>query len=442
MAWDFISNSKNEKIQPYYLNSELGHLPFLFLMSEKRPEDYTMELGPMGPIGEGAALMLRVNRNCPWNQCLFCPVYKKEKSSARRAGEIKGDIDKARRIGDLLESVSWDMGLNGWVRREVIDAVIRNHPEIYGDYPSGVTAEQLLAIRSLSNVGNWFRCGTQRVFLQDANALFAKPGDLIEVLRYLKNSFPTVDTVTAYARAKTCAQRSSEELRELHDAGLSWCFVGIESGCDEVLDYMKKGAKPKEHISGGQKLMASGIKMAAFVMPGLGGRNNELSQRHTRDTVAVLNEIKPTEVRVRSLAVLENAPLYARWESGEFQAPTEDQMVEELKALINGISFDCALETLQMTNVFTLKGQLPARKPSFLESINGYQAMGLLERARFIFNRYCHGGYLGFIQSWGRDDSGLMKKIEEAKGSLKRETPDALEKVERAVLAIKSKGIP
>jgi len=411
-------------------------------MSEKRPEDYTMELGPMGPIGEGAALMLRVNRNCPWNQCLFCPVYKREKFSARSVGEIKGDIDRARRIGDLLESTSWDMGLNGRVRHEVIEAVIRNHPEIYGDYPSGVTGEQFSAIRSLSNVANWFMYGTQRVFLQDANALFAKPEDLIEVLGYLKNSFPTVDTVTAYARAKTCAQRSSEELRELHDAGLSWCFVGIESGCDEVLDYMKKGAKQKEHISGGQKLMASGIKMAAFVMPGLGGGNQELSQRHTRDTVSVLNEIKPTEVRVRSLAVLESAPLYARWESGEFQAPTDDWMVEELKALIDGISFDCTFETLQMTNLFTLKGQLPERRPSFLESINCYQAMGLFERARFIFNRYCHGGYLGFIQSCGRDDSSLMKKIEEAKKSLERETPDALEKVEGVVLAIKSKGIP
>jgi len=82
-------------------------------MSENRPENYTMELGPMGPIGEGVALMLRVNRNCPWNQCLFCPVYKREKFLARSVGEVKGDIDKARRIGDLLDSISWDMGLNG-----------------------------------------------------------------------------------------------------------------------------------------------------------------------------------------------------------------------------------------------------------------------------------------------------------------------------------------
>ena len=411
-------------------------------MSEKKPEDYTMELGPMGPIGEGAALMLRVNRNCPWNQCLFCSVYKRGKFSARSTAEIKEDIDKARRIGDLLDCISRDMGLNGRVQPEVVETAVRNHPEIYGEYPSKATGEQRLAVRSLNNTANWIRWGARRVFLQDANALFMKPGDLVEVLGYLKESFPTIDTVTTYARSKTCAQRSSEELREIHDAGLSWCFVGIESGCDEVLDYMRKGAKQQEHISGGQKLMASGIKMAAFVMPGLGGGNRELSQRHTRDTNFVLNEIKPTEVRVRSLAVLESAPLFERWESGEFQAPTDDQMVEELKALINEIAFDCTFETLQMTNVFTLRGRLPARRQSFLESINRYQTMGPLERAHFLFNRYCHGGYLGFIQSCGRDDSGLINKIQEAERSLERKAPDAPEKVERAVLAIKSKGIP
>lgn len=145
---------------------------------------------------------------------------------------------------------------------------------------------------------------------------------------------------------------------------------------------------------------------------------------------------------MRSLAVLESAPLYTKWESGDFQAPTDDQMVGELKALINGITFDCTFETLQMTNVFTLKGSLPARRQTFLESIDRYQAMEPIERAHFLFNRYFHGGYLDFIRSWGRADSSLKGKIREAEKSLEGETPDALEKVERAVFPIKSKGIP
>jgi hypothetical protein len=396
----------------------------------------------MGPIGEGAALMLRVNRNCPWNQCLFCSVYKQSRFSARSVEEIKGDIDTARRIGDLLEGKSREMGLNGWIQQEVIEKVIREQPEIFGDYPTRVTQEQRLALRCLSNVAGWYMYGARRVFLQDANALFLKAGDLVEVLRYLKGAFPTVDTVTCYARAKTCAQRTPEELKELHEAGLSWCFVGIESGCDRVLDSMKKGATQGDHISGGQKLMASGIKMAAFVMPGLAGGDREMSARHILDTLDVLNEIRPTEIRVRSLAVLESAPLRGKWEAGEFLPPSEEQMVDELKGLIEGVNFDCTFETLQMTNLFTFKGQLPARRNAFLDAISDYQALSPLERARYLLNRYIRGGYLDFVQSWDCPDPTLQKKIGEAEKSLEEESPEALGKVERVLWAVKSKGIP
>lgn len=315
------------------------------MMTLKKPEEYTMELGPMGPIGEGEALLLRVNRNCPWNKCLFCPVYKGKKFSTRSVAEIKYDIDAVRRVCDLLATASWEVGLNGRIRKEAIEALIRSNPEIYGEAPVLITQEQWLALQSLNNIANWLRYGARRVFLQDANALFLNSKDLIEVLQHLKKSFSSIDTITCYARSKTIAQRSAEELRELRDAGLSWSFVGIESGCDEVLDYMRKGATMKEHISGGQKMMAAGISLAAFVMPGLAGNNREMSTKHILDTIAVLNDIKPTEMRVRSLAILENAPLYPRWESGEFAAPTEDQMIEELKMLLQGFNFDWSRET-------------------------------------------------------------------------------------------------
>lgn len=103
---------------------------------------------------------------------------------------------------------------------------------------------------------------------------------------------------------------------------------------------------------------------------------------------------------------------------------------------------NCSFETLKMTNVLILKGSLPARRQTFLESIDRYQAMEPIERAHFLFNRYCHGGYLDFIRAWGRDDNRLKGKIQEAEKSLERKAPDALEKVERAGFAIKSKGIP
>jgi radical SAM superfamily enzyme YgiQ (UPF0313 family) len=411
-------------------------------MPAMKPDDYTMELGPMGPIGEGAALMLRVNRNCPWNQCLFCSVYKPSKFSVRSVEEVKRDIDAARRIGDLLEGTSFEIGWNGYVQHEVIEATIKKYPGVYGEVPSRNTETQRTALRCFGNVANWHMHGARRVFLQDANALFMKPAELIEVLRYLKKAFPTVDTVTCYARSRTCAQRSAQEWKDLHAAGLSWCFVGIESGNDEVLAFMKKGTSRQEHMEGGRKLMDSGVRMAAFVMPGLAGRDPERSRKHTVDTVAVLNEIRPSEVRVRSLAILERAPLYGKWEAGDFLLPGEDQMVKELRELIEGLDFDCAFETLQMTNAFTFRGRLPARKSAFLDALGDYQSLPPLERARYLLSRYVGGGYLDFLQSWDCLGPTLQKKLEEAESSIAEEAPDALKKVEAVLSALKSKGIP
>jgi hypothetical protein len=412
-------------------------------VTEVKPVDYSMEMGPMGPIGEGGALMLRVNRNCPWNRCLFCPAYKERRFSPRTGAEIEREIDAVRRVVDLLESASWEIGLGGRIQAETVERAVHSHPEIYGEGPGRIAPEQASAARhTLYNVAGWLANGGARVFLQDANALVMKTGELAGALKYLQRCFPSVTAVTSYARSKTCAQKSAAELQELKDAGLSWVFVGIESGNDEVLKRMRKGAAKKDHMDAGRKIISSGIRMAAFVMPGLGGGAPDLSRSHVRDTLEVLNEIRPTEVRVRSLAVLETSLLAKEVEEGQFSPPTEDGMAEELRMLLEGISFDCTFETLQMTNLFAFKGLLGERRDQWLGQIEHFQRKSPLERAQFLFCRYVNGGYLHCVKSWGKDSAALAALVAAAEKSLEGHSPDAPAKVERAVFAIKSKGIP
>ena len=70
----------------------------------------SFEQGPIRPPNEARSLLLRVTRNCPWNQCLFCPVYKRRKFSMRTVDEIKQDIQTARDIADDIKSVSQKLG--------------------------------------------------------------------------------------------------------------------------------------------------------------------------------------------------------------------------------------------------------------------------------------------------------------------------------------------
>jgi hypothetical protein len=96
----------------------------------------------------------------------------------------------------------------------------------------------------------------------------------------------------------------------------------------------------------------------------------------------------------------------------------------------------------RMTNLFTWKGPFPERKEILFEWIGSYQASSNEDRARFLLDRYLYDGYLACVKSWGMYDARLKSTIEEAQTSLEKHSPDALEKVQRALFQIKSKGIP
>ncbi|MEQ8253835.1 MAG: radical SAM protein [Smithellaceae bacterium] len=408
-------------------------------MKTNNPSDYIFESGPMGAIGEYGSLMLRVNRNCPWNRCLFCPVYKNEKFSTRSVDELKHDIDAVSRTFVLIMHAAGGCGIT----TETLYEIIGRNPQIYGALNVQPSPQQRMARICLSRTANWISYGARRVFLQDADALAMKVPDLVETLNYLKHSFPTIDTITCYARSKSCARRSVEELTVLKKAGLTWCFIGVESGCDAVLDYMKKGVTRKEHIEAGDKLKLAGIKVAAFVMPGLGGCRQSLAKTHIADTVCVLNEIQPKEIRIRSLAVLQQAPLYRLWQAGGFIAPTEDSLVEEMRELLEGIKVRCTIETLQMTNpVISLQGPIGMKRKSALKQLDKYQALTPNERARFNLQRYCEGGYIRYAEECGYLNDELERLIEEAHTGVAADAPDVPDLVGKALFALKSTGIP
>jgi len=401
-----------------------------------------MEIGPMGPIGEGGSLLLRINRNCPWNRCLFCPVYKGQPFSTRPANEIFQDIDAAYRTWAVLDQTSWSMGLGGRISGEVIRRAVHENPGLYGNGTAENVQEHRGALHALNNVANWLRHGARRVFLQDADALAMNPGELAEILQYLKRRFPAVDTVTAYARSRTCSKRSPKDLSALHDNGLSLCLVGIESGSDAVLAFMHKGVSAKQHVDALTNLREAGIRAAAFVMPGLGGRVRELAD-HIKQTVTVLNAGKPQEVRVRSLAVIDGTPLHECMESGTFIPPDEEQMIDEIDALITGINFACEFETLQMTNtLFTFRGNLDDHRGSLSSAVARFRAMPAHERARFLLERCIMGGYLDFLEAQGCHDEKIEEAVLEAQRSIEHAPHTALEKVNRALRLMKSKGIP
>ena len=351
----------------------------------------SFEQGPIRPPNEAQSLLLRLTRNCPWNQCLFCPVYKKTKFSLRTVEEIKKDIQAARDIADDIKALSWKLGHSGEVNDQVISHIFSQ---------SGYTENY----RSLAA---WLYYGTGACFLQDADTLVMKSKDLVEVLKFLKEKFPKITRITTYSRARTVFRKSVESLKQIREAGLDRVHIGLETGYDPLLKLMKKGVSAEQHIEAGRRLIEAGIELSEYVMPGLGGQ--EMWREHATETAKVLNQINPHFIRLRSLRVPKRVPLYEKLEQGSFTMQTDDMLVEEIKLFIE--TLDNITSTVTSDHIMNLleevSGKLPKDKEAMLEVIKKYQ--DLPESQRLIFRVGRRGGAYRSTDDLMRDSATYEK---------------------------------
>jgi hypothetical protein len=351
----------------------------------------TFEQGPIRPPNEARSLLLRLTRNCPWNQCLFCPVYKREKFSLRTVDEIKQDILAAKQIADDIKALSWKLGHSGDVNDAVISAIF-NQPETATQYRS---------------IAAWLYYRTDACFLQDADNLIMKTKDLVAVLQFLKAQFPDIKRVTTYSRSRTVIRKSVDALKQICQAGLDRVHIGLESGYDPLLKLMKKGVTGAQHIEAGKRLLAAGMDVSEYVMPGLGGQ--EMWRDHVIETAKVLNQINPHFIRLRSLRVPDHVPLHERLQDGSFTMQTDDMLAEEIGLFIK--TLDGITSTVTSDHIMNLleevSGKLPADKEKMLAIIQSYQ--DLSETDRLVYRAGRRGGAYRSIDDLKRDPATYQK---------------------------------
>ncbi|MEE4352002.1 MAG: radical SAM protein [Desulfatiglans sp.] len=373
-------------------------------MTRTGTEGLSFEQGPIRPPSEARSLLLRLTRNCPWNQCLFCPVYKNSKFSLRSVEEIKKDIEIAGDIRDDIKALSWKLGQSG----DTNDLVISS---IFGQ--SGYS-------ESYRSVAAWLYYNTGSCFLQDADNMIMKTEELVEILKFLKEKFPEITRITTYSRSRTIVRKSLEAMQKIHDSGLNRIHIGLESGYDPVLKLMKKGVSGAQHVEAGRKVVDAGIELSEYFMPGLGGQ--EMWREHAIETARVLNQINPHFIRLRSLRIPRHIPLYKKLKDGTFTMQTDDMLAEEIKLFIENLDgIDSTIASDHIMNLLEeVSGKLPQDKEKMLDVIREYQ--DLPESERLIFRLGRRGGTYRSVEDLRRDPqtygkiSNLINEIEEKEG--------------------------
>ena len=336
--------------------------------------EYHFETGPIRPPSEGGSfsLLVRVTRNCPWNRCGFCRLYRGSKFEIRTVEDVISDIDTVASIKKGIEQISIDMDTDGLITRDSALKFLNRVPELQTSY-------------WFSMVYDWLMSGAKTVFLQDANILILPVEKLVEILRYLKHAFPSIERITSYARAKTLSKKKPEDLAVIQEAGLDRLHIGLESGDDGVLSWIKKGVTSEGQIRGGKNAREAGFQISEYWIPGLGGM--AMSENHAKNTARVLNSINPHYIRTRPCMPLPGTDLFNALERGEFQPLALREQLLEIKLMIESLDVTSRVCFDHYSNGWVGKNcgllfsqsyegyQFPDEKPKILELIEEGMAL-------------------------------------------------------------------
>ncbi len=259
------------------------------------------------PPSEARSLLIQATVGCPHNRCTFCLVYKKIRFKVRPVQEIKEDLEEAARL--------------------------------YGD-------------------------GVRTVFFPAGNTIAMPTGALAEACRYAHDLFPHLERITVYGSSQFVVKKGLKGLRLLAAAGLTRIHVGWESGNDEILAAINKGAPRAVHAEAARLLREAGIELNAYVILGIGGQEGTVA--HARDTATLVNEAPPDVLRLRTFVPKVNTPLLDDVLGGRFNMLTPHQVLTETAALIEGITANVRVESDHYTNYLNVSGNLPEERERML----------------------------------------------------------------------------
>lgn len=281
------------------------------------------------PPSEANSLLLSVTFGCSHNKCTFCGTYSHIKFRIRPLEDIKRDID------GVAKNYSWSL---------------------------------------------------QRVFLENGDAIIAPQRLLVEVLKYLNEKFPNLERIGSYATPQAALIKSVDELKELHELGLKIIYLGVETGDEELLKKIDKGATYDQIVEAGRKIKQAGITLSVTVILGLGGP--EGSEKHALGTAKILSDIDPDFAGALTVMLVPGTPLHRDWEEGKFELITPFQSLAELKIIIENASFtDCFFTANHASNYLPIKARLPKQKAAVLKLIDEVLESKDMSRLRPEFTR-------------------------------------------------------
>jgi hypothetical protein len=194
---------------------------------------------PVGilPPDQYMAVVLQATEGCSFNACTFCTFYRDRRFLIRR-------------------------------------------PEAF--------REHALAVRSFLNEGLSLR---RTIFLGDANALVIPQPRLLELLDVVHEVFDVdaLGGMYAFLDGFSGEKKTQTDYAELARRGMQRVYIGMESGCADLLRLLNKPGAPEDAIQAVKAMKSAGLSVGLIFLLGAGGHT--YAQAHVRDTIQAINQM-------------------------------------------------------------------------------------------------------------------------------------------------------
>ncbi|AYV20128.1 radical SAM protein [Vibrio mediterranei] len=264
------------------------------------------------PPSEWKSLILQVTNGCSHNQCTFCDMYTQSQKKFR-----------PKKLEELEQEL-----------QQVAASGARVH----------------------------------RVFLADGDAMTLPFHRLKAICELIHRYLPNIQRISSYCLPRNLTNKTSEQLAELRELGLSLMYIGCESGDDEVLAKVKKGETFESSLAALNKIKAAGMKSSVMILNGLGGPI--LSEQHALNSAKLMNAAQPDYLSTLVVSFPFGEERVAAEYNGDFRQLTQPELFKEIKLLLEHLQLDKTIfRSDHASNYLVLKGVLGKDKEALLQQV-------------------------------------------------------------------------
>lgn len=261
---------------------------------------------------ERSSFMLPVTVGCPYNQCKFCNLFRHLRYRELPAEKIEEELKRVKDVGGR----------------------------------------------------------PTKIFLGDGNAFGLNAERLFWILEQIRSYFPDCRTINMDATVTSILQKPEQELKRLAECGVRHLYLGIESGLEDVLTFMKKDHTVSEAYEAIERLQAAGLIYDAHIMTGVAGRG--CGQENADALAHFLNQTHPAHVVNFSMCIHQEVPLYREIKKGNYVPADELESLREEKRLLEQLNIPVKYEGFHDYLQIRVRGKLPSDQEKMIGKLETF----------------------------------------------------------------------